>query len=67
MFFSLLWDPDLICSKLTPLRLGGTRDEIAAEAGRTEAAYAQAMKQVEELSTLAQVSLCFYSPEMSIF
>ncbi|KAK5790506.1 hypothetical protein VI817_007793 [Penicillium citrinum] len=36
-------------------QLGGTRDEIAAEAGRTEAAYAQAMKQVEELSTLAQI------------
>ncbi|KAJ5594544.1 uncharacterized protein N7459_000752 [Penicillium hispanicum] len=37
-------------------QLGASRDEIAAEAGRTEAAYLRAMKQVDELSTLAQVS-----------
>lgn len=40
---------------LTPLRLGASRDEIAAEAGRTESAYLRAKKQVEELTALAQV------------
>ncbi|KAJ5772050.1 hypothetical protein N7520_002579 [Penicillium odoratum] len=34
--------------------LGGSRDEIAAEAARAEAAYVHAMKQVEEHITLAE-------------
>lgn len=38
------------------LRLGASRDEIAAEARRKEAEYLRAMKQVDELTTLAQVS-----------
>ena len=41
------------------IRLGASRGEIAAEAGRTEAAYLRAMKQVDELSTLAQVTMHF--------
>ncbi|KAJ5306641.1 hypothetical protein N7508_005656 [Penicillium antarcticum] len=35
--------------------LGASREEIAAEAGRTEAAYVRATKQFQELSTLAQI------------
>lgn len=41
---------------LTSARLGASRDEIAAEAGKTETAYLRAKKQVEELTILAQVS-----------
>lgn len=40
-------------------RLGAPRDEIAAEAGRTETAYLQARRQVDDLTILAQV--CFTS------
>ncbi|CAL5866623.1 uncharacterized protein PFLUO_LOCUS832 [Penicillium psychrofluorescens] len=36
-------------------QLGASRDEIAAEAGRTESAYLRAKKQVEELTALAQM------------
>ncbi|KAJ5162448.1 hypothetical protein N7492_007840 [Penicillium capsulatum] len=36
-------------------RLGASRDEIAAEAAREEAKYLRAMKQVDELKTLAQI------------
>lgn len=43
-------------------RLGAPRDEIAAEAGRAEASYLQAKKQVEELKTLVQV----YQPHLPI-
>jgi chromosome segregation ATPase len=44
---------------LTYSRLGGSRDEIAAEAGRAETAYLRAKDQVEELSTVSQVSSIF--------
>ena len=43
------------------LRLGASRDEIAAEARRKEAEYLRAMKQVDELTTLAQVSMHAFS------
>jgi DNA repair exonuclease SbcCD ATPase subunit len=46
----------VIWSNYQNSRLGASREEIAAEAGRTEAAYLRATKQVQELSTLAQVS-----------
>jgi hypothetical protein len=47
---------------LTFSRLGASRDEIAAEAGRAETAFVRANDQVEELSTIAQViSLFFHS------
>ncbi|KAJ5397239.1 hypothetical protein N7509_005352 [Penicillium cosmopolitanum] len=36
-------------------QLGGSRDEIAAEAGRAETAYVRAKDQVEELSTVSQL------------
>ncbi|KAJ5966006.1 hypothetical protein N7481_012720 [Penicillium waksmanii] len=36
-------------------QLGGSRDEIAAEAGRAETAYVRAKDQVEELSTISQL------------
>ncbi|KAJ5692081.1 hypothetical protein N7462_001504 [Penicillium macrosclerotiorum] len=36
-------------------QLGASREEIAAEAGRTEIAYQRAMNQVNELTTLAQI------------
>lgn len=53
-----------IHSWLTTSSLGASRDEIAAEAGKKEAAYLRAMKDVEELNNLAQVSLpaCPYAP-----
>ncbi|KAJ6115128.1 hypothetical protein N7486_000906 [Penicillium sp. IBT 16267x] len=35
-------------------QLGASREEIAAEAGRAEAAYLQAMKQIEEHTAIAQ-------------
>lgn len=38
-------------------RLGASRDEIAAEAARTQNAYMDANQQVEELTALAEVSL----------
>jgi hypothetical protein len=41
---------------LTTDRLGAPRDEIAAEAGRTELAWMRAKDQVDELKALAQVS-----------
>lgn len=52
----LLCDFDFV---LTSSRLGGSRDEIAAEAGRAETAYVRAKDQVEELSTVSQVSSLF--------
>ncbi|KAJ5999203.1 hypothetical protein N7451_007013 [Penicillium sp. IBT 35674x] len=36
-------------------QLGASRDEIAAEAARTEASYLQAMKQIEEHTAIAQL------------
>jgi hypothetical protein len=37
-------------------RLGASRDDIAAEAGRTEKAWREAKEQVDNMTTLAQVS-----------
>jgi len=46
-----------VCSfrLLIIVRLGASRDEIAAEAARTEASYLQAIKQMEEHTAIAQV------------
>jgi DNA repair exonuclease SbcCD ATPase subunit len=49
--FAVIWSNNRIS------RLGASREEIATEAGKTETAYLRATKQVQELSTLAQVSI----------
>lgn len=51
----------VIWSNYQNSRLGASREEIAAEAGRTETAYLRATKQVQELSTLAQVSIVLFT------
>lgn len=51
----------LFATKLTLLRLGSSREEIAADAARTVATYNRAVQQLEQFSALSQVNCPSFS------